>query len=129
MVFVATTTLILTACYKIVDEALPPTSFLGSLTAMHANPVHAVCMHRAVRSRHSLAMHFGTFSGSEAETLDAMAELVEARETGRLVDATDAQSTLGEHRIGEWWEEGGMGWINVGETAMIPVGNVAIVES
>ena len=40
------------------------------LTAYHATPAHVLRMHLALRSRHSLAMHFATFAGSDVEALD-----------------------------------------------------------
>jgi hypothetical protein len=36
-------------------------------------------MHLALRSRHSLAMHFATFAGSDVEALDPILELEQAK--------------------------------------------------
>ncbi|KAI5118427.1 hypothetical protein M0805_005511 [Coniferiporia weirii] len=74
------------------------------LSAMHASPVDAVAIHRAVRARHTLAMHFATFAGSDAEALEPVVELMEARE---------------EAGVGDWMEEGGMGVIGVGSTVEV----------
>ena len=71
---------------------------------MHASPADAVAMHRDIRARHSLAMHFGTFAGSDVEALEPLIELANARQ---------------EAGIGDWREEGGIGAIDVGETAEI----------
>ncbi|KAN0142001.1 hypothetical protein V8E53_000463 [Lactarius tabidus] len=49
------------------------------LTAYHATPAHALRMHLALRSRHSLAMHFATFAGSDVEALDPILELEQAK--------------------------------------------------
>ncbi|KAI0317529.1 beta-lactamase superfamily domain-containing protein [Amylostereum chailletii] len=105
--------------FRIVEEALPATSLLGSLTAMHATPAHALAMHRAVRAKHGLAMHFGTFSGSEGETMDALLDLVEARD-GHPRGGGGPEGE--EAKVGDWWEEGGLGWIDIGRTAVFPVG-------
>jgi N-acyl-phosphatidylethanolamine-hydrolysing phospholipase D len=69
-------------------------------------------MHGALRARHSLAMHFATFAGSDVEAFDPIIELERAkREMG------------GAQTVGDWWMEGGMGVIDVGETAVVRVGN------
>jgi N-acyl-phosphatidylethanolamine-hydrolysing phospholipase D len=63
-----------------------------------------VKLHKDVRSRHSLGMHFATFAGSDVEAMEPLLELVESRE---------------KEEVGDWTEEGGFGTINVGETATI----------
>jgi N-acyl-phosphatidylethanolamine-hydrolysing phospholipase D len=80
------------------------------LDGLHASPAHAVRLHKDVRARHSLGMHFATFAGSDVEALEPLLELDEAR---------TAQS------IGDWTEEGGFGVVNIGETAVIPLQGVA----
>ena len=63
-------------------------------------------MHKDLGARHSLSMHFATFAGSDEEALEPLIELVAAREaTG----------------TGDWADEGGFGWIDIGATACIPV--------
>ena len=80
----------------------------------HAAPADAVAMHKDVRSRHSLAMHFGTFVGSDTEAREALIELAQARE---------------ELQVGDWYEEGGFGAIDIGETIEIePDSKVASTE-
>ncbi|KAL5528938.1 hypothetical protein ACEPAG_4912 [Sanghuangporus baumii] len=76
------------------------------LSAMHASPADAVAIHQNVQSRHTIAMHFATFSGTENEALEPLVELSQAREEANLAD---------------WWEEGGVGAIDIGETVEIPV--------
>lgn len=76
------------------------------LSSMHASPTDAIAIHRDVHARHSLAMHFGTFAGSEAEAIEPLVELANARR---------------EAKIGDWWEEGGIGAIDVGETAEVRI--------
>lgn len=51
-------------------------------------------------------MHYATFAGSEAEALEPVVELNEARRQAGL---------------GDWREEGGIGLIDMGETAEIPL--------
>jgi N-acyl-phosphatidylethanolamine-hydrolysing phospholipase D len=89
------------------------------LTSFHATPSQAVRMHGALRARHSLAMHFATFAGSDVEAFDPIVELEQAkREVGGL-DGEGAQT------VGDWWTEGGMGVIDVGETAVVRVGETS----
>lgn len=47
-------------------------------------------------------MHFATFAGSKDEALEPIVRLKRARK-------------------GDWMEEGGFGWIDMGETVVIPV--------
>jgi N-acyl-phosphatidylethanolamine-hydrolysing phospholipase D len=76
------------------------------LDGLHASPAHAVMLHKDVRAKHSLAMHFATFAGSDDEALEPLIELVAARE---------------EAGVGDWREEGGFGWLDVGGTATVPI--------
>jgi len=87
-------------------------------------------MHAALRARHSLAMHFATFAGSDFEALEPIVELERAK---REMD-TDADHQGSEDEgvregegegvrpVGDWWVEGGMGVIDIGETAVVHVG-------
>ncbi|KAH8114286.1 Metallo-hydrolase/oxidoreductase [Phellopilus nigrolimitatus] len=74
------------------------------LSAMHASPADAVAIHRAVRARHSLGMHFATFAGTDVEALEPIIELMQAREVAGLRD---------------WMEIGGIGVVDVGRTVEI----------
>lgn len=74
---------------------------------MHASPYDAVSIHKAVLSRHSLAMHFSTFAGSETEMVEPLVELKQAKE---------------KEKVGDWWEEGGFGAVDIGETVEVMVG-------
>lgn len=51
-------------------------------------------------------MHFATFAGSDAEALEPIIELMEARDAAN---------------IGDWKTGGGFGTIDVGETAIVKV--------
>ena len=60
-------------------------------------------MHSALRARHSLAMHFATFAGSDLEALEPIVELKQAkREIGGLGEGEDE----GVQIVGDWWMEG-----------------------
>ena len=80
-------------------------------------------MHGALRARHSLAMHFATFAGSGIEALEPIVELEQAkREMGGLGEGEDE----GVQIVGDWCMEGGMGVIDVGETAVVHVCEVVL---
>jgi len=88
-------------------------------------------MHVELRARHSLAMHFATFAGSDYEALEPIVELEQAKRAMEIVTgAADRQGSEDENKregegvvsVGGWWMEGGMGVIDVGETAVVHVG-------
>lgn len=82
-------------------------------------------MHGALRARHSLAMHFATFAGSDVEAIDPIVELERAkREMG--VGRGEGEGEGVVQIVGDWWMEGGMGVIDVGETAVVHVGEAAL---
>ena len=96
---------------------------------MHATPAQALQMHVELRARHSLAMHFATFAGSDYEALEPIVELEQAKRAMEAVTgAADGQGSEDEGEgegvvsVGDWWMEGGMGVIDVGETAVVQVG-------
>jgi N-acyl-phosphatidylethanolamine-hydrolysing phospholipase D len=103
------------------------------LTAFHATPAQALRMHIALRSRHTLAMHFATFAGSDVEALDPILELEQAKREMMMLSLGGAgadDSSADDVRrmtttaavVGDWSVEGGMGVIDVGETAIVHVG-------
>ena len=49
-------------------------------------------------------MHFATFAGSALEAVEPIVELTAAREFDS---------------VGDWGDEGGFGWIDIGQTAVI----------
>lgn len=90
---------------------LTPTATEILLSTLHASPVDAVELARDVKAKHSIAMHFGTFCGSEDEAKEPLALL------------SEALRGKGEKLIGRdqgLWEEEGFGAVNVGETVFIP---------
>lgn len=74
-------------------------------------------IHIALRARRSLAMHFATFAGSDVEALDPIIELEKAK---REMAVPQENVT-----VGDWGVKGGMGVINVGETAVVRVGEMS----
>jgi hypothetical protein len=60
-------------------------------------------------------MHFATFAGSDVEALDPIVELEQAK---REMSRGEGE---GVQIVGDWWTEGGMGVVDVGETAVVPV--------
>jgi N-acyl-phosphatidylethanolamine-hydrolysing phospholipase D len=85
-------------------------------------------MHTALRARHSLAMHFATFAGSDYEALEPIVELERAKREVEMGEDRQGSEDEGEgdgvkmRSVGAWWMEGGMGVIDVGETAVVHVG-------
>jgi len=99
------------------------------LTSFHATPSQAVRIHGALRARHSLAMHFATFAGSDVEAFDPIVELERAkREMGGGEGGGEAIGAQTQ-AVGDWWMEGGMGVIDVGETAVVRVGEASESEA
>lgn len=78
------------------------------LDGLHSSPEHALRLHKDIRSRHTLGMHFATFAGSDVEAREPVAELIAEKE---------------KLEVGDWMDEGGFGVIDVGDTAVIAVGN------
>jgi N-acyl-phosphatidylethanolamine-hydrolysing phospholipase D len=78
-------------------------------------------------------MHFATFAGSDVEALDPILELKQAKREMMMLSLGGAgadggsaddvrRMTTAAEVVGNWWMEGGMGVINVGETAIVHVG-------
>ncbi|KAF8515692.1 Metallo-hydrolase/oxidoreductase [Hysterangium stoloniferum] len=79
--------------------------YLRVTDGLHASPAHAVSLHKDIRSRHSLGMHFATFAGSDIEAFEPIVELIAAKE---------------EQGVGDWDEDWGFGTIDVGATVTLP---------
>ena len=83
---------------------------------LHATPADAVAIHCEVRSRCSVGVHFGTFVGSESESLEAVIEFAEARGekgVGELVEGK------GEEGGGEM---GRAGTLDIGASVVVEIG-------
>lgn len=63
-------------------------------SALHASPIDAIDIHKDVKSRNSIAVHFGTFVGSENESLEAIMEFEDGRQSRGVL-------SLGEHAENE----------------------------
>lgn len=68
-------------------------------SALHASPVDAIDIHNDVSSKNTVAIHFGTFVGSENESLEAVMEFEEGRNV-RGVISLDDQVAEGRGRAG-----------------------------
>lgn len=80
-------------------------------SAMHAGPADAIDIHKDVMSRNTVAIHFGTFTGSENESLEAIIEFEEARVSGGV-------SRLGEQAVNE---RGRAGIVDIGESLVVEI--------
>ena len=73
-------------------------------SALHASPVDAIDIHKDVMSRNTVAVHYGTFIGSENESLEAIMEFNEARENRGVLnlnlEANDERGRAGIIDIG-----------------------------
>jgi len=58
-------------------------------SALHASPADAIDIHKDVLSRNSVAIHFGTFVGSENESLESIMDFEESREQGGVLALDD----------------------------------------
>jgi len=78
-------------------------------------------MHGTLRSCHSLAMHFATSAGSDFLAFDPIVQLEQQakREIGGLGEGEGAQI------VGDRWMGGAMGVVDVGDTAVVRVGETA----
>jgi L-ascorbate metabolism protein UlaG (beta-lactamase superfamily) len=65
-------------------------------TALHCSPRDAINIHKDVKSKNTVGVHFGTFVGSGSESYDARVELWEARKefgVKELDDKVDGESS------------------------------------
>jgi hypothetical protein len=77
-------------------------------------------MHINLRARHSLAMHFATFAGSENVALEPIVELEQAKRAMEMVTGVADHWEARMRERGDWWMEGGMGVIDIG-TAVVHI--------
>lgn len=90
-------------------------------STFHATPADAVSIHQDVKSRHSIAVHWGTYVGHQSESDEASLELREAcRLAGvrhDLAKPGGKEGQLGEETLpvtASWF-----GISNIGQTYMI----------
>lgn len=79
---------------------------------MHAAPVDAIDIHKDVLSRNTVGIHFGTFVGSENESLEAVMEFEEGREERDVLH-------LDEQAVDE---RGRAGIIDIGGSLAVEIG-------
>lgn len=80
-------------------------------STFHASPADAVAIHCDVKSQNTVAIHFGTFVGSDSETYEAMIEFAQACED-RSVAGLDAQEDA---------EHGRAGTLDIGESLAVKI--------
>ncbi|KAL8281156.1 hypothetical protein RQP46_006514 [Phenoliferia psychrophenolica] len=80
-------------------------------SSYHGTPDDAVSIHLDVKSRNSIGIHFGTFIGAEAESLEAVIGLREACEEADVRDLDDGQEG----------PQGRMGVLDQGESLRVQV--------
>ncbi|QDS69377.1 hypothetical protein FKW77_004440 [Venturia effusa] len=61
-------------------------------SALHCSPADAVEIHKDVKSRNTVGVHFGTFIGSENESYDAMIEFCDASDKAGIVRLVDGEA-------------------------------------
>jgi N-acyl-phosphatidylethanolamine-hydrolysing phospholipase D len=83
-------------------------------SALHCSPADAIEIHKDVKSRNTIAVHFGTFVGSENESLDAMIEFREA------CDESGVARLVGEEAV----KDGRAGALDLGGSFAVVVGEV-----
>lgn len=80
-------------------------------SALHATPVDAIDIHKDVMSRNTVAIHFGTFVGSEDESLEAIMEFEEGREDRHVLSLNDEETD----------ERGRTGIIDIGASFAVEI--------
>lgn len=81
-------------------------------SALHASPTDALEIHADVSSKNTVAIHFGSFVGSENESLESVLEFDEAREKMGL---------LGLGESGEGVEKGRAGLVDIGASVAVEI--------
>jgi N-acyl-phosphatidylethanolamine-hydrolysing phospholipase D len=66
----------------------------------HASPADAIEIHKEVKSRNTIGVHFGTFIGSENESYEAIIEYDEAREKAGVLHLADVDAVAEFGRAG-----------------------------
>ena len=87
-------------------------------SALHAAPVDSIDIHKDVSSRNSVAIHFGTFVGSENESLEAIMEFEEGRENRGVLNLNDP----GENEFGR------AGIIDIGASFAVETSDEDVLE-
>jgi N-acyl-phosphatidylethanolamine-hydrolysing phospholipase D len=88
--------------------------------ALHASPTDAADMHLAVKARNTVAIHFGTFVGSENETVEAVVEFADACE-GRGIHWLVEDVGGKEVELPKDEDKGRAGVLDIGESVIVDV--------
>lgn len=88
--------------------------------ALHASPTDASDMHLAVKARNTVAIHFGTFVGSENETVEAVVEFADACEE-RGIRWLEQDVKGKEAELTEDEDKGRAGVLDIGESVIVDV--------
>lgn len=88
--------------------------------ALHASPTDAADMHIAVKARNTIAVHFGTFVGSDNETVEAVVELADACDA-RGIRWLDEEKGTGGTVASEEEDKGTAGVLDIGESLVVDV--------
>ncbi|KUJ12962.1 Metallo-hydrolase/oxidoreductase [Mollisia scopiformis] len=80
-------------------------------SAFHASPADAIDIHKVVKSKNTVGVHFGTFIGSVNESYEATIEFDEAREKQGVAKLEDSSQA----------EHGRAGLIDIGESIAIEI--------
>jgi N-acyl-phosphatidylethanolamine-hydrolysing phospholipase D len=83
-------------------------------SALHASPGDALDIHGDARSKHTVAIHFGTFVGSENESLESVLEFEEAREKRGVLELEGGEDNGGG--------KGRAGMVDIGGSFAVEVG-------
>jgi N-acyl-phosphatidylethanolamine-hydrolysing phospholipase D len=78
-------------------------------SALHCSPEDAVNIHKDVKSRNTVAVHFGTFVGSELESQESVHEFYEACLANNIKDLRSKQND----------DHGCAGTIDIGESILV----------
>jgi len=82
-------------------------------STLHTSPTDAVSLHRDVRSRNTVAIHFGTFIGSENESCEATIEFGEASDEQGVRSLEDPEEG----------ENGRAGTLDIGASLAVEISN------
>ncbi|KAF9483094.1 Metallo-hydrolase/oxidoreductase [Pholiota conissans] len=91
---------------------LKPDATETLLSTLHASPTDAVSLAKDVRANKAIAMHYGTFCGSEDEAMEPLV---------LLRDELQRQNSSWIEKGGRIWKDDGFGAVDVGETVFIPL--------
>ncbi|KAK5065037.1 hypothetical protein LTR84_000872 [Exophiala bonariae] len=87
--------------------------------ALHASPTDAADMHLAVKARNTVGVHFGTFVGSENETVEAVVEFADACDARSIGWLDDNKGGEEEKIVSAEDDKGWAGVLDIGESFVV----------